>query len=118
MVAKSVTKTITTIKENSVVPLYIALRLIIVVGNIVRVLIFNRTKVIIALDGYSFLFSFCSSSKALRPRGVAAEPKPSILATIFEQIYSMQIESLSTSGKRNVMDFFNMFGNIFKLTQL
>ena len=51
MVAKSVTKIIKTINENSVVPLYIALRLIIVVGNKVSVLIFNKTKVIIALEG-------------------------------------------------------------------
>lgn len=109
MVAKSVTKIIKTINENSVVPLYIALRLIIVVGNKVSVLIFNKTKVIIALEGWSFLFSFCNISNALSPNGVAAEPRPSILATILEQIYSIQTESLSTSGKRKDKGFFNNF---------
>ena len=102
-----VTKIIKKISDIEVFPWYIDRKLIIVVGKKVSVLIFNKTKVIIAGEGVSLLFSSCNSWKALRPSGVAAAPSPNIFATRFEQIYSIQSESLSILGNKKARGFFN-----------
>ena len=63
--------------------LYIILSDIIVVGIIVRPLVFITKKVIIDLVAVFFLsFSFCIDSIAFIPNGVAALPSPNILDII------------------------------------
>ena len=58
-----------------------------VVGIIVTPEVFNIKKVIIASLA-SFLFGLisCNDFIALSPKGVAADPKPIILATTFDEI--------------------------------
>ena len=66
---------------------YASLRAIIVVGIIVTPAVFKTKKVIIAFEAVSFLeFIFWSSLIALKPKGVAALPRPSIFAAILEAI--------------------------------
>lgn len=100
-VEKKVAKIIKAIKEKSLLPPYAFLKPMIVVGNNENEQVLSIIKVTIDLEGVSFLFIFCSSSKAFKPRGVAAAPRPKRLAIRFEQINSNAKESLGNSGNRN-----------------
>ncbi len=65
----------------------ILLRLIIPVGINVTPEVFNTKNVIIAGVAVSFLsFNSCKLSIAFNPKGVAADPNPTIFTIIFEAI--------------------------------
>lgn len=66
--------------------------------------IFRTRKVHMALlDVFELLLSFDNSSMALRPAGVAAQPRPNILAMILVVMYRVAMWSFGMSGKRNLM---------------
>ena len=76
--------------------------------------VFMAKKVTIASVAVSFfLLSFCSSSMAFRPKGVAALPKPKILAEIFIIMAPMAGWSGGTSGNKRTITGFKALDMIF-----
>ena len=92
---------------------YIILRLMTVVGMIVTEEVLITKNVIMLREATSLLlFSLCSSLIALRPKGVAALPSPSIFITIFEDIYPIAGSPSEISGKITLINLDNFFETI------
>ena len=94
---------------------YESLIAIIVVGKTVTPAVFKTKNVIIAVDAVSLLvLIFCNSLIAFSPKGVAALPKPNILAAIFEDIYPNALLFLGTEGNKRFKIGSKKFANLDK----
>ena len=72
-------------------------------GMSVSPLVLSTRNIIIGFDAVSFfVFSVCSSSMALRPRGVAALSSPSMLAAMFIKMLPVTGWPLGMSGNSRV----------------
>ena len=76
--------------------------------------VFIIINIIIELVNLSFeLFSFCIVFIAFRPKGVAAFPKPKILAIIFMEICFFAVVCSFKSGKRRFKRGLKRLDNLF-----
>ena len=75
-----------------------------VVGITCKEAVFITINVAIEFDNFSLLgFFSCIVSIAFNPKGVAAFPKPKILATIFIEISLYSLSCLLISGNKNII---------------
>src|SRR5690625_7030306 len=87
-----------------------------IVGNKVKLDVFNARNVIIEREATFDLLNRFISSIAFNPSGVAAFPNPNIFAVIFDKIYPIAGSFSGISGNILLAIGLIKFNNIIKMT--